>query len=169
MLYSFARNRGIPAHLFFSRVSRLTHTPLRTIWLLTACAFLLGLPLLKSAVAFAAVVSITSIGLLVSYAIPMVCKLTLSRRRFVPGPFSLGRYSELVGWLAVGWMVLASVCPARGPCLWQNGCMLGCQFEAACGSPQQQPDHVAGRCRQADAGRQMLHRRSRHADALTCC
>ena len=72
MVYSFSRSGGIPR--VFSHVSEYTHTPLRAMWLLTFAAFVLGLPMLKSASAFLAVVSITNIGLLVSYAIPIACR-----------------------------------------------------------------------------------------------
>lgn len=107
MLYSFARASGLPR--IFSHVSEWTHTPLRAIWLLSFASFVLGLPLLKSVSAFLAVVSITNIGLLVSYAVPIACRHTFARNCFVPGPFHLGRYSFVIGSVALVWTITASV------------------------------------------------------------
>lgn len=109
MLYSFAQSGAIPLHRHFSRVSNRTHTPLRALWLFAACCVVLGLPLLRSLVAFNAVVSLANVFLLLSYAIPIACRLTLGRREFAPGPYHLGRYSAPVGWTSVVWALLASV------------------------------------------------------------
>ena len=109
MVYSFARSGGIPYGKFFAQVNKRTHTPLRTVWLLVFLAFLLGLPLLKSMAAFSAVTSMANIALLIAYAIPIACRHTFSRKGFVNGPFSLGIYSEVIGWSGVGWTALSSV------------------------------------------------------------
>lgn len=68
-----------------------------------------GLQYLGSEVAFQAMVSIATIGLYIAYALPILFRVTLARKSFVPGPFNLGRYSILVGWIAVLWVALISV------------------------------------------------------------
>ncbi|KAK9793206.1 hypothetical protein WJX73_006939 [Symbiochloris irregularis] len=118
MAYSFARSEGIPFSSFFSVVDRHTHTPLRTVWLLTGIAFVIGLPLLKSQEAFGAVTEMAYVALLISYAIPISCRHTFCRKLFVPGPFSLGRWSKPIGWIGIGWTALAVVlfnCPSAYP------------------------------------------------------
>lgn len=71
--------------------------PLRTQWLCCAVwgisftAFLLGLPLLKGPVAFAATTSIACAGLVLSYAMPILLRVVFARRMDEVGPFSLGR------------------------------------------------------------------------------
>ena len=74
-------------------------------------AFLLGLPMLKSYVAFSAVVSISTIGLYISYAIPIVLRITVSRKQFVKGAFHLGFMSIPVAIVAVLWVALITVRP----------------------------------------------------------
>lgn len=64
---------------------------------------------LGSIVAFQAMVSIATIGLYIAYAIPILLRVTLSRKTFVAGPFSLGRYGMVVGWVAVIWVATISV------------------------------------------------------------
>lgn len=54
-------------------------------------------------------VSIATIGLYIAYAIPIILRVTLARKTFVPGPFSLGRYGMVVGWVAVMWVAIISV------------------------------------------------------------
>lgn len=64
---------------------------------------------LGSLVAFQAMVSIATIGLYIAYALPIFFRITLARKTFVRGPFNLGRYSLLVGWIAVLWVVTITV------------------------------------------------------------
>lgn len=59
--------------------------------------------------AFEAMVSIATIGLYIAYALPIFFRVTLARKSFKPGPFNLGRYGVLVGWIAVLWVVIISV------------------------------------------------------------
>ena len=54
-------------------------------------------------------VSIATIGLYIAYAIPIFFRVTLAAKQFVPGPFNLGRYGVIVGWVAVLWVVTISI------------------------------------------------------------
>ena len=56
--------------------------------------------------------SISTIGLYISYALPVLLRLTFTRREFVPGPFSLGIFSIPVGIAAVTWVAFVTVRPA---------------------------------------------------------
>jgi hypothetical protein len=64
---------------------------------------------LGSIVAFEAMVSIAVIGLYIAYALPIFFRVTLARKRFVAGPFNLGIYGVLVGWIAVLWVATISI------------------------------------------------------------
>ena len=66
--------------------------------------------MLKSYVAFSAVVSISTIGLYISYAIPIFLRITVSRKHFVKGAFHLGFMSVPVAIVAVAWVSLITVC-----------------------------------------------------------
>ena len=57
-------------------------------------------------------VSISTIGLYISYALPVLLRLTFTRHEFVPGPFSLGIFSIPVGIAAVTWVAFVTVRPA---------------------------------------------------------
>lgn len=54
-------------------------------------------------------VSIATIGLYIAYALPIILRVTLARKSFSPGPFNLGRFGVLVGWIAVLWVATITV------------------------------------------------------------
>lgn len=103
MMYAFARDGGIPGHTFFAKVSSKWKSPIRTVWLACTLSFILGLPSLGSSVAFAAATSIATIGLYISYGIPILLRVT-NRRQFVRGPFHLGQLSIPIAICAVTWI-----------------------------------------------------------------
>lgn len=104
MMFAFARDGGIPR--WFAHVDDSFRSPLRTIWLAATLAFLLALPSLGSAVAFAAATSIATIGLYISYGIPILIGLIWHANfEAMKGPFNLGRVgSRVVAGLAVAWI-----------------------------------------------------------------
>jgi hypothetical protein len=71
-------------------------------------AFLLAVPTLWSVVAYGAVTSIATIGLYIAYILP-----TLLRRfqgaNFKPGRWSLGKWSPVVGWVGIIWVVFIAI------------------------------------------------------------
>jgi hypothetical protein len=56
-------------------------------------------------------VSIATVGLYISYALPTFFRVTLARRTFVQGPIHLGprRVSLTVGWVAVLWVMTITI------------------------------------------------------------
>ncbi|CAK0783725.1 hypothetical protein CVIRNUC_006924 [Coccomyxa viridis] len=104
MLWSFSRDGGIPFHRLWSAINRTSGTPILAVWAMVTFAFLLGLPMLHSTAAFQAVTSISTIGLYISYGIPILMRL-INGKRFEPGPFNLGRYGPVIGSVAVMWVI----------------------------------------------------------------
>ncbi len=104
MIYAFSRDGAIPGSSFWHRINHRTRTPTNSIWLAAVGAFILGLPYLYSAVAYAAVTSIAVIGLYVAYVAPVFLRLRAGKR-FEPGPWTLGRWSKPVGILATLWVI----------------------------------------------------------------
>jgi amino acid transporter len=122
MIYAFARDGAIPGSNFWHRINHRTRTPTNSIWLAAFGAFLLGLPYLWSPVAYFAVTSIAVVGLYVAYVAPVFLRLRAGKR-FVEGPWTLGRWSRPVGIIATLWVVfifflfmLPQVLP-----FWDNG------------------------------------------------
>ncbi|MCC9308798.1 amino acid permease [Kitasatospora sp. RB6PN24] len=108
MVYAFSRDGALPGASLWHRIDPRTQTPNNAIWLGTAGAFLLGLPALWNSTAFAAVTSVSVIGLYLAYVIPVFLRLRLGDE-FERGPWHLGRWSRPIGMVAVGWTALITV------------------------------------------------------------
>jgi amino acid permease (GABA permease) len=108
MIYAFSRDGAVPGSSFWHRINPRTRTPTNSIWFAVVFAFMLGVPYLWSPTAYGAITSIATIGLYIAYVIPTLLR-RLEGDRFVPGPWSLGRWSGVVGWLGVAWGVVICV------------------------------------------------------------
>src|SRR5258708_2343453 len=122
MIYAFSRDGALPGAAFWHRVNHRTRTPTNAIWLAAAGALILGLPYLWNSAAYAAVTSIAVIGLYIAYVIPTFLRLRQGAS-FKRGPWHLGRWSYLVGTIAVVWVVFITILfmlPTASPIGWVN-------------------------------------------------
>jgi amino acid permease (GABA permease) len=108
MIYAFSRDGAVPGSQFWHKINPRTRTPTNSIWFAAVAAFILGLPYLYSPVAYYAVTSIAVIGLYIAYGIPILLRL-LAGDSFQRGPWHLGRWSYIVGWIAVIWIVFIAI------------------------------------------------------------
>ena len=108
MIYAFARDGAIPGSRFWHRINPSTRTPTNSIWLAAVGAFILGLPYLFNAVAYAAVTSIAVIGLYIAYITPVFLRLRAGDS-FQAGPWNLGRWSRPIGTVATIWVVFIAI------------------------------------------------------------
>lgn len=106
MMFAFSRDGALPK--FFDHVDVRFKSPTRTVWLAAFLAFCLSLPSLGSSVAFSAATSIATIGLYISYVLPVVAAI-LWPSKFTKGPFDLGRFSRPVGIVAILWVTFITV------------------------------------------------------------
>jgi amino acid permease (GABA permease) len=117
MIYAFSRDGALPGSALWHRVNKRTRTPTNAIWLAAAGALILGLPYLWNSAAYFAVTSIAVIGLYIAYVIPTFLRLRQGND-FQRGPWHLGRWSYVVGWTAVTWVVIITILfmlPQVGP------------------------------------------------------
>jgi amino acid permease (GABA permease) len=108
MIYAFSRDGAIPGSSFWHRINPRTRTPTNSILFAVVFAFILGVPYLWSPTAYAAVTSIATIGLYIAYILPTFLR-RLAGDSFQPGPWQLGRWSAIIGWLGVIWVVFIVV------------------------------------------------------------
>jgi amino acid permease (GABA permease) len=117
MIYAFSRDGALPGSNIWHRVNKRTRTPTNAIWLAAVGALILGLPYLWNSYAYAAVTSIATIGLYIAYVAPTFLRLRQGDA-FQRGPWHLGQWSYVVGWIAVIWVVFITilfVLPAASP------------------------------------------------------
>ncbi|ORY69058.1 amino acid/polyamine transporter I [Pseudomassariella vexata] len=108
MMFAFARDGGI--HPFFHQVDARFRSPIRAVWLAATLSFILALPSLGSSVAFSAATSIATIGLYISYGLPIAIGLIFHENfTAMKGPFNLGPFSKIVALVAVLWIMCITV------------------------------------------------------------
>ncbi len=120
MIYAFSRDGALPGSALWHRVNKRTRTPTNAIWLAVVGALILGLPYLFNTAAYGAVTSIATIGLYVAYVTPTFLRLRQGSS-FQRGPWHLGRWTYLIGWTAVVWVVFITILfmlPQFGPISW---------------------------------------------------
>ncbi|WP_280887035.1 amino acid permease [Streptomyces sp. LBL] len=108
MVFAFSRDGALPFSNTWRRLSPRTKTPVPAVWLSVAVPFVLALPSLYSTTAYTAITSINVIGITPAYAIPVYLRLRAGKR-FVRGPWHLGKWSTPIGWTAVGWVGFVTV------------------------------------------------------------
>jgi amino acid permease (GABA permease) len=121
MTFAFSRDGALPGSRLWRRVNPRTGTPTNSIWLCVACSTLLVLPSLWNNAAYLAATSIAVIGLYLAYVTPVF----LRRRNpdFRAGPWSLGRWSAPIGWIAIVWVGVICVLfilPTAAPVTFAN-------------------------------------------------
>jgi amino acid transporter len=107
MSYAFSRDHALPGSRIWSKVNARTGTPTNSVWLCVVLSVLLASPALFSSTAYFAVTSIAVIGLYIAYVVPVFLRRV--NRDFTPGPWNLGRWSPLIGWVAVAWVIFICV------------------------------------------------------------
>jgi amino acid permease (GABA permease) len=122
MIYAFSRDGALPGSAIWHKVNHRTRTPTNAIWLAAVGALILGLPYLWNGTAYAAVTSVAVIGLYIAYVLPTLLRLRQGAS-FQRGPWHLGRWSYVVGWIAVIWVLIITILfmlPTVTPIHWSN-------------------------------------------------
>lgn len=108
IIWSFARDRAVPAARFFERLSEHDKLPINAI---LATAVIAGsIFLLTFSDLYATLVSFTTVGFYIAFAFPVTAALiTRLRGRWEEGRFSLGRMGLVVNVLAALWLLFEIV------------------------------------------------------------
>lgn len=104
VIYAFARDEGMPASRVWRHVSPKHLTPAPAIWLCAIAAFLA----LVYSGAYAVVTAISTIGLYISYILPVWLHWR-SGSKLERGPWHLGNYSRALNVVAILWVIFLCV------------------------------------------------------------
>jgi len=128
MIFAFARDRGMPFSGTWAHVSKRWRTPAAAVWLAAVLSFLLVCLIFGAVQAsrwqrwiqpfdfstvYQSVTGISTIGLYLSYGIPLLLKMRAVRRgvwtQRANGPWSLGDWSIPVNLVALVWIAFITV------------------------------------------------------------
>jgi amino acid transporter len=125
MMFAFSRDRAVPGHQLWKRVSKADRIPVYTVWAICVLAFLTPLPALWFGyVGYAASTAVAVIGLYIAFVLPIILRLRAGER-FERGAWHLGRHYRWIDWIAILWIAficLVFLAPfAYGGIPWNTG------------------------------------------------
>jgi amino acid transporter len=93
LTWSFARDGGIPFYNYFAKVDDYWRAPVRSIWLQGVIAGIVGVLYLFANTVLEAILSVSTIALTISYALPILVLMIVGRDKLPPSrSFKLGRF-----------------------------------------------------------------------------
>ncbi|KAF4122236.1 Amino acid transporter [Geosmithia morbida] len=110
LTWGFARDGGIPWSIYFSDINSYWQAPTRALWLQCALVSLVGVLYTFADTVLEAILSVSTIALTVSYAMPIIVLLVVGRDKLPPGSeFSLGRLGPLINWISIAYCVITTI------------------------------------------------------------
>ncbi|KAK5107681.1 hypothetical protein LTR62_000916 [Meristemomyces frigidus] len=110
MTYAFARDEALPFSSLWSKVNKVTGTPVNAVWLVVVFCCLLNLIGIGSTETITAIFNLCAPCLDLSYvAVLFAHQLYADKVQFISGPFTLGKWSKPLNYLAIAWVLFISV------------------------------------------------------------
>src|SRR5918911_870129 len=109
MMFAFSRDRAVPGHRLWRRVSKRDRIPIYTVWAICVLSFLLMVPTLSNAfVGYAVGTSIAVIGLYIAFVLPIILRLRAGES-FERGAWHLGGHYRWIDSIAIVWIFFISI------------------------------------------------------------
>jgi amino acid transporter len=109
MMFAFSRDRAVPGHQLWRRLSRRNRVPVYTVWAICVLAFALLIPTLWNAfVGYAVGTQIAVIGLYIAFVLPIILRLRAGES-FERGAWHLGAHYKWIDWVAIIWIAFISI------------------------------------------------------------
>ena len=109
LTWGFARDGGLPWGAYFGHVDRTWLVPARALWLQCGIISLIGVLYLFSETVLTAVISVSTIALNVSYAIPIAVVLAVGRDALPPREFSLSKLGPVANWVSIVYSIITTI------------------------------------------------------------
>ncbi|XP_059455711.1 amino-acid permease BAT1 homolog [Corylus avellana] len=123
VVYALSRDGGVPFSRIWIKIHPKHKVPTNAVWLCAAITIIIGLPILKLNVVYTAIISISTIGWVGGYAVPIFARLVMDEKNFKPGPFYLGRASRpvcLIAFLYICYTCCVFLLPNLYPLRWDT-------------------------------------------------
>ena len=109
LTWGFAREGGFPGSSHLAKIHPVWMAPVCAIWVQGVLTALIGVLYLFSTTVLTAIVSASTVALMISYGLPVTVLLAVGRDKLHPGPFRLGSWGMLINVVAVVTCALSSV------------------------------------------------------------
>ncbi|CAM1508820.1 Fc.00g025590.m01.CDS01 [Cosmosporella sp. VM-42] len=109
LTWGFARDGGLPWGSYFSYVDPTWKVPMRALWLQCIIISLIGVLYLFSNTVLSAILSVSTIALTISYAIPIIVLLSFGRDKLPPREFSLGKFGLVANLVSVAYCIITTI------------------------------------------------------------
>lgn len=109
LTWGFARDGGLPWSRYITYVDPVWQVPARALWAQGFLISLVGVLYLFANTVLSAILSVSTVALTISYAIPIIALLVTGRDRIPPGPFRLGRLGPLINSISVVYCVVTTI------------------------------------------------------------
>jgi amino acid transporter len=109
MMFAFSRDRAVPGHQVWKRVSKIDRIPIYTVWAVAVVAFAIEIPTLSYGLTgYYCSTSVAVIGLYVAFVLPIILRLKAGDK-FERGAWSLGKHYKWIDSLAILWIAFICV------------------------------------------------------------
>src|SRR5215475_653025 len=109
MMFAFSRDRAVPGHQLWKRVSKVDRIPVYTVWAICFVAFAIEIPTLSYGLTgYYCSTSVAVIGLYVAFVLPIILRLKAGES-FERGAWHLGKHYKWIDWLAILWIAFICV------------------------------------------------------------
>ncbi|KAI8065090.1 amino acid/polyamine transporter I [Gongronella butleri] len=118
MVYAFARDGAMPFSKQLHTLNKRTNAPVMAVWFNILVATIVGILYMINETAYSSIVAVNTIGSQLSYLVPILLRITTSRKSFQPGPWHLGRFSVPMGIIACLWILFTCglfIAPTSSP------------------------------------------------------
>src|SRR5919201_658011 len=109
MMFAFSRDRAVPGHQIWRRVSKADRVPISTVWAICVLSFLLVMPSLWFGyTGYVVATSIAVIGLYIAFVPPIILRLRAGES-FERGAWHLGPHYKWIDEIAILWIGFISI------------------------------------------------------------
>ncbi|KAF3401981.1 Choline transport protein [Penicillium rolfsii] len=110
LTWGFARDGGLPFSRYFSHVDPVWQVPARALWGQGVVIAIVGILYLFANTVLEAILSVSTIALTVSYAMPIMALLVVGRDKLPDGGSAgLGRWGPWLNWISIVYCVITTV------------------------------------------------------------
>ncbi|KAJ5691912.1 hypothetical protein N7462_001335 [Penicillium macrosclerotiorum] len=110
LTWGFARDGGLPWSVYFSHVDPVWQVPARSLWGQGVLIALVGILYLFANTVLEAILSVSTIALTVSYAMPILALLVVGRDKLPDGgSFHLGRWGPFMNWVSIVYCIITTI------------------------------------------------------------